>query len=33
MGFYSAIGIAITTGLLLNFLHINPVKAVLGANS
>jgi Mn2+/Fe2+ NRAMP family transporter len=28
VGFYSVIGIAITTGLLLNFLHINPVKAL-----
>jgi NRAMP (natural resistance-associated macrophage protein)-like metal ion transporter len=28
VGFYSAIGIAIATGLLLNFLHINPVKAL-----
>jgi Mn2+/Fe2+ NRAMP family transporter len=31
VGFYSAIGIAITTGLLLNFLHINPVKALYWA--
>jgi NRAMP (natural resistance-associated macrophage protein)-like metal ion transporter len=28
VGFYSVIGIAITTGLLLNFMHINPVKAL-----
>jgi Mn2+/Fe2+ NRAMP family transporter len=31
VGFYCAIGIAITTGLLLNFLHINPVKALYWA--
>jgi Mn2+/Fe2+ NRAMP family transporter len=31
IGFYSAIGIAITTGLLLNFLHIDPVKALYWA--
>lgn len=28
IGFYSIIGIAIGTGLLLNFLHIDPVKAL-----
>ena len=28
VGFYSVIGIAITTGLALNFLHIDPVKAL-----
>lgn len=28
VGFYSVIGIAIATGLLLNFLHIDPVKAL-----
>lgn len=28
VGFYSVIGIAITTGLVLNFLHINPVRAL-----
>jgi len=31
VGFYSAISIAITTGLLLNFLHINPVKSLYWA--
>jgi Mn2+/Fe2+ NRAMP family transporter len=31
VGFYCAIGIAITTGLLLKFLHINPVKALYWA--
>lgn len=31
LGFYSAIGIAITTGLVLNFLHIDPVKALYWA--
>jgi NRAMP (natural resistance-associated macrophage protein)-like metal ion transporter len=31
VGFYSVIGIAITTGLLLNFVHINPVKALYWA--
>jgi Mn2+/Fe2+ NRAMP family transporter len=28
VGFYSVIGIAMATGLALNFLHINPVKAL-----
>ena len=28
VGFYSVIGIAIATGLALNFLHIDPVKAL-----
>ena len=31
VGFYSAVGIAIMTGLLLNFLHINPIKALYWA--
>jgi len=31
IGFYSAIGIAVSTGLLLNFLHIDPVKALYWA--
>jgi NRAMP (natural resistance-associated macrophage protein)-like metal ion transporter len=31
VGFYSAIGTAIATGLLLNFLHIDPVKALYWA--
>ena len=31
VGFYSIIGIAIATGLLLNFLHIDPVKALFWA--
>jgi NRAMP (natural resistance-associated macrophage protein)-like metal ion transporter len=31
VGFYSAIGIAITTGLLLNFWRINPVRALYWA--
>ena len=31
VGFYSVIGIAIGTGLLLNFLHIDPVKALFWA--
>jgi NRAMP (natural resistance-associated macrophage protein)-like metal ion transporter len=31
LGFYSVIGIAIATGLLLNFLHIDPVKALYWA--
>ena len=30
-GFYSAISMAIATGLLLNFLHIDPVKALFWA--
>jgi Mn2+/Fe2+ NRAMP family transporter len=28
VGFYSVIGVAIATGLLFNFLHIDPVKAL-----
>jgi Mn2+/Fe2+ NRAMP family transporter len=28
IGFYSVIGVAIATGLSLNFLHIDPVKAL-----
>ena len=28
VGFYSVIGVAIATGLALNFLHIDPVKAL-----
>jgi Mn2+/Fe2+ NRAMP family transporter len=28
VGFYSVIGIAIATGLSLNFLHVDPVKAL-----
>jgi len=31
VGFYSIIGIAIATGLLLNFLHIDAVKALFWA--
>jgi len=31
VGFYSAIGMAITTGMLLNLLHINAVKALYWA--
>lgn len=31
VGFYSIIGIAIGTGLLLNFLHLDPVKALFWA--
>ena len=31
VGFYSVIGIALATGLLLNFLHIDPVKALFWA--
>lgn len=31
VGFYSVIGISIGTGLLLNFLHIDPVKALFWA--
>ena len=31
VGFYSVIGIAIGTGLVLNFLHIDPVKALFWA--
>jgi Mn2+/Fe2+ NRAMP family transporter len=31
VGFYSVIGIAIGTGLLLNFLRIDPVKALFWA--
>ena len=31
VGFYSVIGVAVGTGLLLNFLHIDPVKALFWA--
>jgi len=31
LGFYGAIGVAIVTGLVLNFLHIDPLKALFWA--